>query len=434
MIDALTWTQLLKSSLALFMAAVLLIPALSTIMARRNASVYDKNLLHVLLAAALMLIFNALSWLISHRYETIWIARLIGFLDYSAAAIAAAFSVEYVFCYIQKGQKPPKSVSWMSFCVAGAGIVFWLCLMRTNLVYNYDSEEGGSTGPLYLIAQIPIAMLLLTNAFFTIKNRKVLGKRILSVFLIYALYPLLALIPLAFGMDLLAELFFGLCIFSVYCIVHVDQSARNAEREIQLLELRSRLLFNQIQPKLIFNALNSIYCLCDENTEQAQNAVSDFADYLRLNIDTMNRMELIPFSVECRHTEKYLSLEKLRYEDRLNVVWDLQSEGNFRIPMLTIQPLVQNAVEHGINKRREGGTITICSKESQRHHQITISDNGIGFTFNQKESEPEIQNPLGLRGIRSRLKALCSGQLLVKSKPGDGTLITILIPKEERRL
>lgn len=432
MIIALSWDNLLHASAKIFAAVTLLIPAVATLLSYRTASIYDKKLLRVLFSAIVMLVCNALSWLMLSETRNGWLIRVLAFLDYSFAVISSIFFLEYVFCYTQNGHNAPKKISRVMWAIGIGGILLWLALLPTKLIYEVR-VDGEHFGPLYLVAQLPIAMTAVVNTVTVLKNRNNLGRTILISFLAYAFCPLVAVIPLFFKRASLTEIFAAICIFLTYCIVHVGQAERNAEREIELLQVRSRLLFNQLQPKLIFKALDSVYCLCDEDPEMAQNAVSDFSDYLRINIDTMRLTEPVPFEIERTHTERYISLEKLRYEDRLHVVWDIHDEKPFRIPMLTLQPLVQNAIEHGINMRREGGTITISSRELSRYHEITVSDDGIGFDTKQAVSDSELQNPLGLRGIRSRLAALCNGQLRIQSKPDEGTVATILIPKEERR-
>lgn len=433
MISTLTWDYLLHACSELFIAAALLIAATATLLSYRAASIYDKKLLRVLFATIAMLICNCISWLMLPTPGNLLLLRFISFLDYSFAVIASIFFLEYVFCYTQKEHRMPQKIRWVIWVFGVAWILLRLALLPTNLIYGI-TVTGEIYGPLFLAAELPILLTTIVNAITVIKNRKTLGRAMFVSFLAYALYPLVAVFLLLFFSASLTEIVGALCVFFTYCIVHVGQSERNAAREIEMMQVRSRLSFNRLQPKLIFNALDSVYCLCDEDPQLAQSAVSDFADYLRININTMRLTEPVPFEMERTHTEKYISLVKLRYEERLRVVWDMQDEKSFRIPMLTLQPLVQNAIEHGINMRREGGTITISSRELSRYHEITVSDDGIGFDTKLAASDKRIQNPLGLRGIRSRLAALCNGQLRVQSKPGEGTVATILIPKEERRV
>ena len=432
MINGVTWNALLHAFAELLVAVALLAPAVSTLMRYHVASIYDKKLLRVLFATIAMLICNCISWLVSPTTGNLLFLRILSFFDYSFAVLASIFFLGYVFCYTEKEHGAEKKIRRVIWAFGIGWIVLRLALLPTNLIYGV-TLEGEIYGPLFLVAELPILVTTVVNAITVIKNRKVLGKEMLISFFAYAVYPLLAGILLVFFSASLTEIAGALCVFLTYCIVHVGQAERNAEREIELLQVRSRLLFNQLQPKLIFKALDSVYSLCDEDPEMAQNAVSDFSDYLRINIDTMRLTEPVPFEMERTHTERYISLEKLRYKDRLQVVWDMQDDKTFRIPMLTLQSLVQNAIEHGINMRREGGTITISSRELPKHHEITVSDDGVGFDTRAAVSDSELQNPLGLRGIRTRLATLCNGQLRIRSRPDEGTVATILIPKEERR-
>lgn len=434
MVNVLTWNQLLHASAELFASVVLLIPTAALLIRYHVASIYDRKLLRILFTTIAMLLCNAIGWLtVPEQGKANFLAvRFLTFFEYFFAVLTVTFFLGYVFCYTQQEHTPPQKIKYVMRVIAVAGIVFWLVLLPTNLIYEIDTT-GEHFGPLYLVAQVPILAAMVINAGTVIKNRKIFGRAMLASFLVYALYPFIALIPMASYRVSVSEIGTAFCVFFTYCIVHVSQSEKNAKREIEMMQVRSRIYFNRLQPKLIFSALDSVYCLCDEDPELAQNAVSDFADYLRINIDTMQLTEQVPFETERSHTEKYISLEKLRYEERLQVVWDMQDEKPFRIPMLTLQPLVQNAIEHGINMRREGGTITISSRERSRYHEITVRDDGVGFDPKLTVSDDEYQNPLGLRGIQSRLAAFCGGRLRIQSKPGEGTVAAIQIPKGDHK-
>lgn len=102
---------------------------------------------------------------------------------------------------------------------------------------------------------------------------------------------------------------------------------------------------------------------------------------------------------------------------------------DFSIPALTIQPIVENAVKHGILRREEGGTVRVKIYETDSSYFITVKDNGVGFDVTELERE----NHIGLRNIKSRLAAMCSGILHIESIVGVGTKITVEIPKEADR-
>lgn len=202
------------------------------------------------------------------------------------------------------------------------------------------------------------------------------------------------------------------------------------EKEKQLLQSRIAILLSQIQPHFLYNALTTICGLCDENPKEAKKITAEFADYLRHNLDTLNKNTSVPFLDELQHTKIYLSIEKKRFEEKLNVVYHIDAMGFF-IPSLTVQPLVENAVKHGILKRKKGGTITISAKENADDYQITIEDDGIGF--DPYQSMPESETHIGITNVRDRLWSICQGTLTIESEIDRGTRAIIKIPKGDTK-
>ena len=153
--------------------------------------------------------------------------------------------------------------------------------------------------------------------------------------------------------------------------------ARRTEQE--LAEARVSIMLSQIQPHFLYNSLAGIKELCDAGEQQASStALEHFAYYLRGNMDSLSDTRLIPFSKEVSHVKDYLYLEKMRFEDRLIIVWELDVT-DFLLPPLTLQPIVENAVRHGITEKKDGGTLTIRSEETDRGVLITVTDDGVGF-------------------------------------------------------
>lgn len=141
----------------------------------------------------------------------------------------------------------------------------------------------------------------------------------------------------------------------------IQQRALEAAKiEQKLQEARLELALHQIKPHFLQNALMSIKVLCRTRPKEAEQAVYDFAVFLRGNMNALESAEMILFREECKTIERYLHIEKMRFGERLQVQWDLQEE-KFQIPPLTIQPLVENAVCHGICQKMEGGTVQIRS-------------------------------------------------------------------------
>ena len=132
-------------------------------------------------------------------------------------------------------------------------------------------------------------------------------------------------------------------------------------------------------------------------------------------------------SQEMEHVHYYVSIENVRFPD-MTFTFDMNSE-DFIIPALTVQPIVENAIKHGLMKLTEGGSIHVVSYETDTHYCISVEDNGAGFDVS---TLVEDKKHVGLRNIRERLKVMVNGSLEIESTPGVGTKVMISIPKEVR--
>ena len=198
---------------------------------------------------------------------------------------------------------------------------------------------------------------------------------------------------------------------------------------VELQESRISIVLSQIKPHFLFNALNSIYYLCEKDPVAAQTAIGNFSDYLRDNLENLQQTELIPFYEEMEHVNTYLNLEKVRFGNELEVVYELPVV-DFVVPVLTIQPLVENAVKHGTSRKRGGGTVYLITKETEKHYEIIVRDTGVGFDPEGYESDGVAH--VGLTNVRNRLMLRCQANMVIDSKIGEGTTVMIQIPKERK--
>lgn len=198
------------------------------------------------------------------------------------------------------------------------------------------------------------------------------------------------------------------------------------QAEHELAEGRISIMLSQIQPHFLYNVLASIRRLCTVDANEARDALAELSKYLRVNMDSLTLAVPIPFRKELEHVDIYLSLEKRRFGERLQIVLDIQTH-NFALPALTLQPIVENAVRYGVTKKDEGGTVTIMAKETDAAFVITVSDDGGGFDPNVKKDDGE--SHVGIENVRNRLAAMCGGTLTVRSEIGTGTTVVIKIPK-----
>ena len=195
-------------------------------------------------------------------------------------------------------------------------------------------------------------------------------------------------------------------------------------------EQKTALMISQINPHFMYNTLTTIASMCDLDPKEAKALTIDFSSYLRQNLNTLSTNQLISFDQEMRHVECYLKIEKARFREKLNVIYNLDYKA-FYLPALTVQPLVENAVRCGLSKRPEGGTVRIVSYDTGKSHVIEIIDDGVGFDPDHLPNDGRTH--VGIENVRNRLKDMCNGTLTIKSKVGVGTRVTVEIPVKRKR-
>ena len=151
----------------------------------------------------------------------------------------------------------------------------------------------------------------------------------------------------------------------------------------------------------------------------------NFTLYLRGNFSELDSVVPIRFSEEMKHVEYYVNIEKVRFPD-MTIEYHLEAD-DFDLPALSVQPLVENAIKHGLMQLESGGTVNIRSFETDTHYCVEVSDNGAGFDVTIPFSD---KNHVGLRNIRERLKTMVNGEIMIESELNVGTKALIMIPKE----
>ena len=210
--------------------------------------------------------------------------------------------------------------------------------------------------------------------------------------------------------------------------LELQRSRLKAEKnmvETELKESRIAIMLSQIQPHFIYNTLGTIERMCLKDPQKAFELVRNFSLYLRGNFSELDRVTPIRFAEELKHIEYYVNIEKVRFPD-MTIEYDVEATG-FLLPALSVQPLVENAIKHGLMWRETGGTVKIHSYETSAHFCVEVTDDGVGF---DTEAPIDEKMHMGLRNIRGRLKAMVDGDLIMESKPGVGTKAVIMIPKD----
>ena len=231
--------------------------------------------------------------------------------------------------------------------------------------------------------------------------------------------------------------FFILFVAALFVVLRLIPESINAAEKAKALELqRSRLeaelkesrisiMLSQIQPHFIYNTLGTIERMCLKDPKKAFDLVRNFSLYLRGNFSELDSVAPIRFEEELNHIEYYVNIEKVRFPD-MSIEYDVEAT-EFVLPALSVQPLVENAIKHGLMRLESGGTVLVRSYETPTHFCVEVKDDGVGFDTSLPIDE---KMHVGLRNIRGRLNAMVNGDLILESKPGVGTKAVIMIPKE----
>ena len=195
-----------------------------------------------------------------------------------------------------------------------------------------------------------------------------------------------------------------------------------------MAEQRIQIMMSQIQPHFLYNTLSTIQALCRTDPEKASVVTERFGKYLRQNLESLSQTELIPVSKELEHTKIYSEIENIRF-DNIRVEYDTP-ETDFMIPALSIQPLVENAIRHGV-RIREKGVVKISTMKVSNGYEITVEDNGRGFDTSVIETADNTH--IGLRNVRERIEKMCSGTFRIESTENVGTKITLHIPNQKTK-
>ena len=202
-------------------------------------------------------------------------------------------------------------------------------------------------------------------------------------------------------------------------------------QQMELMSVKQRLSLQQMEPHFLYNALASIREIVLDDPKYASDLIYDFTTHLRACIKAVSGADNIPFSKELENVRAYVNIEKMRYGDKLTVVYDIRCE-EFPIVPLTVQPLIENAVKHGIYPRgKAGGTVTLTSEETEDEYRITVRDDGVGFDYEQvkREIAGGKRDSTALSSLIFRLDTIMGASVDIHSEIGKGSEFVIRISK-----
>lgn len=307
------------------------------------------------------------------------------------------------------------------------GVAFVLINIFTGCLYTVNPDNSYTAGSLAWVPNVlSLAQLVLLLPLVCAEESDLTPLAIGRLWSLAAGLPLVSLL----GELLLPNLTlsypgYALALFFMYIELQRLQERALMAEKLELAESRTQLLSGQIRSHFIFNSLAAIGELCYEDPKLAQKAIADFSTYLRGNMNAVGDVKLVSFDSEVSNIKSYVGLEQMNPTTPFDVEWDLQAT-RFMLPPLVVEPLVENAVVHGVSTRREGGLIQIRSWEEDGAYKVSVRDNGIEGV----EVKGSKHNGIAIENGRRRLEMLCRGTLEA-GRVEDGYLAVVTIPKTE---
>lgn len=306
-----------------------------------------------------------------------------------------------------------------------------VCTQFTGVFYFIDDDNVYSRGPYYPLLLAPLVLVMALNLAALWQKREKLSSRQRIAFTIYAAVPMTAML-----LQLLLQKYYlillGTTIGAIAMLFYIirDQTEWYYAQQLENAQLKIDIMLSQIQPHFLYNSLGAIRYLCDQDPKAAGELTDKFARYLRGNMNSLRDDGEIAFTQELEHTKIYLEIEKARYEDALQVFYEITCT-DFRLPTLTLQPIVENAVRHGVRGKRGVGTVSIAAREYPDRYEVTVTDDGPGFDPDAPDLPDDGRAHIGIQNVRERLSRVSGGALRIESEKGKGTVAVIIIPKKE---
>ncbi len=357
----------------------------------------------------------------------IWLSSLFTYFFSFLTEISLFY---YIILNLNFDVKTENKLKKICFAVLISLFAFTIIMQTNGLIYFYN--EGGSFefGKFYWLIGLIQEIIFFALTVMIIFYRKRFGFFKTLIFLSHPLLPLITMIISNYFNPYITIFSYTSMLVSTLLIflnIQIELERKLKERELELSENRIAIMNSQIQPHFLYNSLSAISDLCDDNAD-AQTALLMFSKYLRTNMDSLSEKTLISFEKEMEHVREYLWLEKLRFRERLEIEYEIVETG-FMLPMLTLQPIVENAVRYGINQRPAGGKLTIRTEKKADGFYVNIIDDGVGFNpFSTEEKTIDSRSHIGIKNVRERLSAMCGGELIIESAIGIGTTAIIKIP------
>ena len=410
--------SLLNVSLLVFSALVTLFLLIGAITDMNRKSRFMSSFIILLISNILMQLGEAGIWFFAGELENIVLLNISAMMSmvFSYVLISA-----YAHClteFVCERKKVSFVPNYIILAICSIYILLSVISLFNGMFFSFDENGCFVNGPMYGLVRAFDLIVIIIGIFWVMCYRKILTLREISFLISFNVLPLLSMTLQRFWEPTPQYMAVTLSLIVIYVLFH-------GEITRQLADSRISIMLSQIQPHFMHNMLTTIMYMCRTEPEEAEKTVGQFADYLRANMDSLTLKQCIQFETELKHVKTYRSLEEKRFGDKIRAVYDIQ-ENSFMLPSLTIQPIVENAVKHGMRKGKQL-TVTIRTYSDVNNYYVEINDDGRGFDVNAFENDGK--SHIGIKNVQQRLKMMCGGELMIKSVPDQGTSAVIKIPK-----
>ena len=409
--------SLLNVSLLVFSALVTLFLLIGAITDMNRKSRFMSSFIILLISNILMQLGEAGIWFFAGELENIVLLNISAMMSmvFSYVLISAYACLTEFVCERKKVSFVP---NYIILAICSIYILLSVISLFNGMFFSFDENGCFVNGPMYGLVRAFDLIVIIIGIFWVMCYRKILTLREISFLISFNVLPLLSMTLQRVWEPTPQYMAVTLSLIVIYVLFH-------GEITRQLADSRISIMLSQIQPHFMHNMLTTIMYMCRTEPEEAEKTVGQFADYLRANMDSLTLKQCIQFETELKHVKTYWSLEEKRFGDKIRAVYDIQ-ENSFMLPSLTIQPIVENAVKHGMRKGKQL-TVTIRTYSDVNNYYVEINDDGRGFDVNAFENDGK--SHIGIKNVQQRLKMMCGGELMVNSVPDQGTDAVIKIPK-----
>ena len=329
------------------------------------------------------------------------------------------------------GKDPWKSRIMYIACAFLAGYIILLAITQFSTAIYYITEDNiYHRGPLYPVLLISPALLMLLNLAALLQNRKSLTVRKRQAFAVYIGIPFICMLIQMFLYGLLL-IVIGTSVSTLFMLIYIitDHMEQYVNEREENARAQASIKVLQMRPHFIYNTMTSIYYLCEQNPKKAMETIDNFTNYLRKNFSAIAKNGTIPFKEELEHVRAYLATCQVRFEDGLLVEFDTPHT-NFRIPPLTLQPIIENSIKYGVDPESESLYISVQTNETVNGSEIIVIDNGPGFDGNNNVTHDNREPHIAIGNIRERLSMMCGGTISFSIRKEGGTVVRIWIPEK----